>query len=186
MFKEFVLISFIKPDVRKTLNIINLWHVDNITIVILLYCLDESKDDIWFLGAPIPTNVEVLDKGPNSLSVRWESQVSNRIPLQRYEVQYGNRSRSFRPSSFSSSFTYTFTLSHLRSNTRYPIRIRLLDSSSSMFGSYSQIVDGVTSKNICSKLDMSNRLLYRNLMGCRDVINYVTILGALLILLRRF
>ena len=30
MFKEFALISFIKPDVRKTLNIINLWHVDNI------------------------------------------------------------------------------------------------------------------------------------------------------------
>ena len=30
MLKEFVLISFIKPDVRKTLNIINLWHVDNI------------------------------------------------------------------------------------------------------------------------------------------------------------
>ena len=27
MLKEFVLISFILPDVRKTLNIINLWHV---------------------------------------------------------------------------------------------------------------------------------------------------------------
>ena len=27
MLKEFVLISFMKPDVRKTLNIINLWHV---------------------------------------------------------------------------------------------------------------------------------------------------------------
>ena len=32
MLKEFVLISFIRPDVRKTLNIINLWHVDNIII----------------------------------------------------------------------------------------------------------------------------------------------------------
>ena len=32
MLKEFVLISFIKPDVHKTLNIINLWHVDNIII----------------------------------------------------------------------------------------------------------------------------------------------------------
>ena len=32
VIKEFVLISFIKPDVHKTLNIINLCHVDNIII----------------------------------------------------------------------------------------------------------------------------------------------------------
>ena len=32
MRKEFVLISFIEPYVRKILNIINLWHVDNIII----------------------------------------------------------------------------------------------------------------------------------------------------------
>ena len=34
MLKEIVLISFIKPDLRKTLNIINLWDVDNITITV--------------------------------------------------------------------------------------------------------------------------------------------------------
>ena len=28
------MISFTMPDVRKTLNIINLWHVDNIIIIL--------------------------------------------------------------------------------------------------------------------------------------------------------